>query len=408
MADLADTAAGGADRAGAATPGSHGPGATGPTPAGAAVRLRELTKRYGDRAVVDGVSLDIEVGEFMTFLGPSGSGKTTTLDMIAGFTRASGGAITVDGTDVVDLPPHRRDLGMVFQHYALFPHMTVARNVAFPLEQRKVPKAEIARRVARALRMVELDGMAQRLPSQLSGGQQQRVALARAVVFNPRVLLMDEPLGALDKKLREQLQGEISRMHRELGITFVFVTHDQEEALALSDRIAVFNDGRIEQVGTPEELYERPATLFVARFLGESNVFTGRPARPGVLRCGAHELTLPGAGAAGDGEVALVVRPERTRLLDPDAPVPDGHDAVDGEVVEIVYFGAHRKLRVDLPGGERVHLREPAGRETPVRPGERARVGWPVAHAALVPVAPTSRPADPHRTARTDTRTDEN
>ncbi|MFJ7417108.1 ABC transporter ATP-binding protein [Streptomyces uncialis] len=393
MADPADTAA---DRAEAPRPGADGPG-PGPRPgAGAAVRLRDLTKRYGDRAVVDGVSLDIEVGEFMTFLGPSGSGKTTTLDMIAGFTRASGGAITVDGTDVADLPPHRRDLGMVFQHYALFPHMTVARNVAFPLEQRKVAKAEIERRVARALRMVELDAMAGRLPSQLSGGQQQRVALARAVVFNPRVLLMDEPLGALDKKLREQLQGEISRMHRELGITFVFVTHDQEEALALSDRIAVFNDGRIEQVGTPEELYERPATLFVARFLGESNVFTGRPVRPGVLRCGEHELTLPGTPAATSGEVALVVRPERMRLLEPGAPVADGHNAVGGEVVEIVYFGAHRRIRVDLPGGERVHLREPAGREMPVRPGDRARVGWPAAHAALVPVASAHRPAETH------------
>lgn len=258
-----------------------GSGAVASSRTGAAVRLHGLTKRYAGRAAVDEVSLDIEVGEFMTFLGPSGSGKTTTLNMIAGFTRATEGSITVDDTNVADLPPHRRDLGMVFQHYALFPHMSVAKNVAFPLEQRKVSKPEIARRVTEALRMVQLDSMADRLPSGLSGGQQQRVALARAVVFNPRVLLMDEPLGALDKKLREQLQTEISRMHRELGITFVFVTHDQEEALALSDRIAVFNDGRIEQVGTPEELYERPATLFVAQFLGESNVFPGRCTTPG-------------------------------------------------------------------------------------------------------------------------------
>lgn len=362
---------------------------------GAAVRLRQLTKRYGGRAAVDRISLDIEVGEFMTFLGPSGSGKTTTLDMIAGFNRTTEGSITVDGVDVAELPPHRRDLGMVFQHYALFPHMTVAKNIAFPLQQRKVPKAEIAERVAEALRMVRLEEMADRLPSQLSGGQQQRVALARAVVFNPRVLLMDEPLGALDKKLREQLQGEISRMHRELGITFVFVTHDQEEALALSDRIAVFNEGRIEQVGTPEELYERPGTLFVARFLGESNVFTGRCTAPGVLACDGYELAVPAAPAnapatASDAvheEVALVVRPERMRLLVPDEAAPEGHNVLDGTVAEIVYFGAHRRVAVDLTCGERVQLREAAGAEQPLRPGSPARVAWPVERAALVPVA---------------------
>ncbi|WP_405801190.1 ABC transporter ATP-binding protein [Streptomyces sp. NBC_01506] len=359
---------------------------------GAAVELRQLTKRYGDRAAVDRVSLDIEVGEFMTFLGPSGSGKTTTLDMIAGFSGTTEGSITVDGVDVAQLPPHRRDLGMVFQHYALFPHMTVAKNVAFPLQQRKVPKAEIAERVAEALRMVRLEGLADRLPSQLSGGQQQRVALARAVVFNPRVLLMDEPLGALDKKLREQLQGEISRMHRELGITFVFVTHDQEEALALSDRIAVFNEGRIEQVGTPEELYERPATLFVARFLGESNVFTGRCTAAGVLTCDGYQLAVPPGTAyeADPEEVALVVRPERMRLLVPGETAPQGHNVLEGSVTEIVYFGAHRRVAVDLACGERVQLREAAGQEQPLRPGSAARVAWPVERAALVPVAPST------------------
>lgn len=364
----------------AKTPGS-------PPASGATVRLRDLTKRYGTRAAVDRVNLDIEVGEFMTFLGPSGSGKTTTLNMIAGFSGVSEGAITVDGADVAALPPHKRDLGMVFQHYALFPHLTVARNIAFPLEQRKVPKAEIRRRVAEALKMVQLEGMAERLPSQLSGGQQQRVALARAVVFNPRVLLMDEPLGALDKKLREQLQGEISRMHRELGITFVFVTHDQEEALALSDRIAVFNEGRIEQVGTPEELYERPATLFVARFLGESNVFTGHCTAPGVLTCDGFELAVPSGAAVGPAEVALVVRPERMRLLAPGESVPEHHNRLDGTVTEIVYFGAHRRVTVELPGGQRLQLREAAGQEAPLRPGSAARAAWPVARSALVPVA---------------------
>ncbi|WP_405679178.1 ABC transporter ATP-binding protein [Streptomyces sp. NBC_01511] len=371
-----------------AAPSRSGQAAGAASASGAAVRLRQLTKRYGGRAAVDRVSLDIEVGEFMTFLGPSGSGKTTTLDMIAGFSSTTEGSITVDDVDVAALPPHRRDLGMVFQHYALFPHMTVAKNIAFPLQQRKVPKAEIAERVTEALRMVRLKGLADRLPSQLSGGQQQRVALARAVVFNPRVLLMDEPLGALDKKLREQLQGEISRMHRELGITFVFVTHDQEEALALSDRIAVFNEGRIEQVGTPEELYERPATLFVARFLGESNVFTGRCTAPGVLTGDGYELAVPPRTASGADEVALVVRPERMRLLVPDEKAPQGHNVLDGTVTEIVYFGAHRRVAVDLACGERVQLREAAGQEQPLRPGSPARVAWPVERAALVPVAP--------------------
>ncbi|MFE5858330.1 ABC transporter ATP-binding protein [Streptomyces sp. NPDC056500] len=387
MADTAGTTATSSDA-------PAGSGAVASSRTGAAVRLRGLTKRYAGRAAVDEVSLDIEVGEFMTFLGPSGSGKTTTLNMIAGFTRATEGSITVDDTNVADLPPHRRDLGMVFQHYALFPHMSVAKNVAFPLEQRKVSKPEIARRVTEALRMVQLDSMADRLPSGLSGGQQQRVALARAVVFNPRVLLMDEPLGALDKKLREQLQTEISRMHRELGITFVFVTHDQEEALALSDRIAVFNDGRIEQVGTPEELYERPATLFVAQFLGESNVFPGRCTTPGVLTGEGYELTVPKAGAQGSSaeDVALVVRPERMRLLAAGEPVPPGHNALTGTVTEVVYFGAHRRISVELECNVRAQLREPAGQEGAAAPGAAARIVWPVDHAALVPVTSPARP----------------
>ncbi|WP_380280602.1 ABC transporter ATP-binding protein [Kitasatospora purpeofusca] len=398
MADTAGTTATSSDApATTAAAGATLSGAGSPSRTGAPVRLRGLTKRYAGRAAVDGVSLDIELGEFMTFLGPSGSGKTTTLNMIAGFTKATEGAITVDGTDVADLPPHRRDLGMVFQHYALFPHMTVAKNIAFPLEQRKVTKPEIARRVAEALRMVQLEEMADRLPSRLSGGQQQRVALARAIVFNPRVLLMDEPLGALDKKLREQLQGEIARMHRELGITFVFVTHDQEEALALSDRIAVFNEGRIEQVGTPEELYERPATLFVARFLGESNVFTGRLTGPGRLTGDGYELAVPeaGAGAAASEEVALIVRPERMRLLATEDFAPFGHNTLAGTVAEVVYFGAHRRVTVDLACGTRVQLREPAGQEGPARPGTPAQVVWPAEHAALVPAtaSPSSRPS---------------
>ena len=223
---------------------------------GASIRVESLTKtfREGIAPAVDAIDLDICSGEFMTLLGPSGSGKTTTLNMVAGFEEVTSGRILLDGDDIARLPPYRRNLGMVFQNYALFPHMTAAENIAFPLRQRKVSKAEIARRVDETLELVQLGGHGDRLPSQLSGGQQQRVALARAVVFSPRALLLDEPLGALDKKLRETLQLQIARLHSELGITFVFVTHDQEEALALSDRIAVFRDGRIEQVGTPFEL----------------------------------------------------------------------------------------------------------------------------------------------------------
>lgn len=362
---------------------------------GAPVRLTGLTKRYGaGPAAVDDVSLDVAAGEFMTLLGPSGSGKTTTLNMIAGFVPATSGRIEVGGHDVARLPAHKRDLGMVFQHYALFPHMSVAKNVAFPLEQRRVPRAHIDERVEAALRLVQLDGMSERLPRQLSGGQQQRVAFARATVFQPPVLLMDEPLGALDRKLREQLQGEIARIHRELGITFVFVTHDQDEALALSDRVAVFNEGRIEQVGTARELYERPASLFVARFLGDSNVFTGRHASRGRLAHGDRELRVEESVSIPVGvAAAVVVRPERTMLLADDEPVPDGANAVPGTVVDITYFGSHRKVTVALDGEARATVREAAGAETSIAPCGSVRLTWPVDRGVLV-AAPDAH-ADP-------------
>lgn len=355
-------------------------------PRGASVRLTALTKRYGNApAAVDGIDLEIAAGEFMTLLGPSGSGKTTTLSMIAGFTRATSGSIEVDGRDVAGLPPYKRDLGVVFQHYALFPHMTAAQNIAFPLKQRKIGKAEIAERVAEALELVQLGAMGDRLPRQLSGGQQQRVALARAVVFNPRVLLMDEPLGALDKKLREQLQGEIARMHRELGITFVFVTHDQEEALALSDRIAVFNEGRIDQVGTARDLYERPATLFVARFLGESNVLTGKVTDPVTLEGPGFRVALRrGASPAGSGVASMVIRPERLSVLPLSAPVPSGHNALEGTVSGLTYLGAYSTVSVELGCGLRFTVRAPAGTSGEVTPGAPVRVAWPVEHGVLV------------------------
>src|SRR6195256_6330329 len=240
------------------------------------LELRGVRKSYGGEVAVENVDLELRNEEFLTFLGPSGSGKTTTLMMVAGLQQPDAGSIRLNGVSVASLPPYRRDVGMVFQNYALFPHMTVRRNVAFPLEMRGTPAAEIARLVDEALALVKLPDHGERLPKQLSGGQQQRVALARAMVYRPALLLMDEPLGALDRKLREQLQLEIKRVHREREISVLYVTHDQDEALTMSDRIAVFNQGRIEQIGTPEELYDRPATRFVAGFIGDTNLLSGR------------------------------------------------------------------------------------------------------------------------------------
>ncbi|MCO1658506.1 ABC transporter ATP-binding protein [Pseudonocardia humida] len=352
------------------------------TATGARIEVEGLTKLFPGAAApaVDGIDLEIRPGEFMTLLGPSGSGKTTTLNMIAGFESISAGRIALDGGDIAQLPAYKRNLGMVFQNYALFPHMTAAENVAFPLKQRKVAKTEIARRVSEALELVHLGGHGERLPSQLSGGQQQRVALARAVVFEPRALLLDEPLGALDKKLRESLQLEISRLHRELGITFVFVTHDQDEALALSDRIAVFRDGRIEQAGTPADLYETPSSRFVATFLGDSNVFTGR-VRDGLLDTGWCSLRAPGGP---EGAVALVVRPEHLRLAVPGGPRAEGN-VLSATVTDVVYQGAFRRVLVRFDGGGSGQVREAAGVSRSVSVGERVEVCWSEDAGVLVP-----------------------
>jgi putative spermidine/putrescine transport system ATP-binding protein len=357
-------------------------------PSGSRVRLRGLFKRYEGVLAVNDVSLDIAAGEFMTLLGPSGSGKTTTLNMIAGLIDVSDGEIMLDDQPIVDLPPHRRNIGMVFQSYALFPHMTAFENIAFPLRRRKVPGKEIEQRVREMLELVQLRDHGTRYPRQLSGGQQQRVAFARAMIFRPRVLLMDEPLGALDKKLREWLQLEIRRIHHEVGITFIYVTHDQEEALVLSDRIAIFHDGRVEQVGTPSELYERPRTRFVAEFLGDSNIFTGRTESGGTharLVCDGYAVLLPSGNAKLSGDATtLVVRPERVFVCDADKPVGYGINRLRGIVRQIIYVGNSRKLAVDVAGGSAAIVREQAGTWSRVYEGDIVDIGWAAEDGVIV------------------------
>ncbi len=300
-----------------------------------AVRLVGLARHYGDVAAVAGIDLEIAEGEFFSMLGPSGSGKTTTLRMIAGFELPTAGRVELHGQEVTNLAPFERDVNTVFQDYALFPHMTVGENVAYGLMIRKVPRDERGRRVTDALAMVRLAGYEGRKPNQLSGGQRQRVALARALVNRPRVLLLDEPLGALDLKLREEMQIELKAIQREVGITFVYVTHDQQEALTMSDRIAVFNHGRIEQVGSPALVYERPATAFVAGFVGTSNLISG-------------EVAVAIAGEAG----TFTIRPEKIRLGEPaDVTAADEASAL-GRITEVVYLGADTRYLVALDAGQ--------------------------------------------------------
>ncbi len=365
-------------------------------PSGRAVRndrtalaLRGLKKMFGDVAAVAGVDLDVREGEFITLLGPSGSGKTTTLRMIAGFTEQTAGSIEIDGVDVSTVPPHKRDVGMVFQNYALFPHMTSAENIEFPLQMRKVPKDEAKRRVAEALKLVKLDSYGPRYPRQMSGGQQQRIALARAVVFQPRLLLMDEPLGALDKKLREALQLEIMHISRQLGATVVYVTHDQEEALVMSDRIAIFHDGKIEQLGSGEDLYERPVSLFVADFIGESNILHGKieagsvVAELGQWRVG--DAAAARAALAEQSPAALVVRPERLRLIPRTGDVPTGVNTVDATVTDVLYLGSTRKYELKLANGQAVGVRQQlGGPELAWNPGDDVRLAWDVDSGVLV------------------------
>lgn len=322
------------------------------------ISISGLSKRYGAAIALDQVSLDIRSGEFLTLLGPSGSGKTTLLMAIAGFMRPDTGSLKFGNTEMICVPPHERDVGMVFQSYALFPHMNVAQNVAFALNLRKVPPDEVRRRVDEALHTVQLDGLGERGIAQLSGGQKQRVALARAIVFEPRILLMDEPLSALDKKLREHMQVELRRLHDLLGITTVYVTHDQREALTMSDRIAVIHQGRVAQIGTPQDIYERPASRFIADFIGESSFL---PVRfiDGQAWCGNRRLHLP-TGALHRDPAVLMLRPEHLHLVDtPDDPDAPDMNTFTGTLDKIIYQGDSHLLLVALKDGVVVGVRGP-------------------------------------------------
>lgn len=366
-----------------------------------ALSLRSLTKVYGDLHAVDDVSLDVAPGEFVTLLGPSGSGKTTTLRIIGGFIQPEVGTVMLDERDLTRVPPYKRDIGMVFQNYALFPHMTAGENVGFPLAMRRVPKAQIKERVREALRLVRLEHLGDRYPKQLSGGQQQRIALARALSFNPQILLMDEPLGALDKKLREALQLEIIGISRKLGVTVVYVTHDQEEALVMSDRIAIYNEGSIQQIGNGEDLYERPTSLFVADFVGQSNIFRGRYNRDPnecVDLPGVGPIPVPAGAAASVGlstadPAAVVVRPERMVVRQGGSEgngVSSGLGgrpgaSLAGRLREIIYLGADRKFVVDIEGVGTVTVRVEAGtKDADSVVGPEVTVGWNVEDSVVV------------------------
>lgn len=340
---------------------------------GSAIRLHHLRKSFGETTAVAGIDLEIRDGEFFSMLGPSGSGKTTVLRLIAGFETPTEGRIELAGQEVTGLAPFERDVHTVFQDYALFPHMSVEQNVAYALKVRGVPRAERAVRARKALGEVRLEGFGRRRPAQLSGGQRQRVALARALVGRPRVLLLDEPLGALDLKLREEMQVELKALQREVGITFVLVTHDQQEALTMSDRIAVFHQGRLEQVGTPAEIYERPATPFVASFVGTSNLLEGDTARRIV-------------GVAG----TYSVRPEKIRILKESAQSDEPeHASVTGTVAEVVYLGDATRFLVDLDGGGRLTALqqnlETSSEDVAAYRGARVRLQWHRRHAVAVP-----------------------
>ena len=341
------------------------------------ITIRGLTKKFGSLHALDSVDLDVRSGEFLTLLGPSGSGKTTLLMAIAGFNRPDSGSILFGEREMILAPPHLREVGMVFRNYALFPHMSVAENIAFPLKLRRIPAKECAERVDEALNTVQLSGLGERRVDQLSGGQRQRVALARAFVFQPRILLMDEPLSALDKKLREQMQIELKHLHRKLGVTTVYVTHDQREALTMSDRIAVINHGRLVQIDTPQTIYNHPANSFVADFIGESTMLP--------LKCdGSNELYFEDTliqhvpSQDQDGEWVLVVRPERLFPADPEQVDPEQAIVFHGEVKEFVYQGETAFAQVSINGGHDLTVRfgtDSSGSRHLMNPGDQLDFG---------------------------------
>ncbi|MCE0777557.1 ABC transporter ATP-binding protein [Pseudomonas sp. NMI542_15] len=354
------------------------------------VTFESVFKTYDEQNwVVNDLDLTIHQGEFLSLLGPSGSGKTTTLMMLAGFDAPDRGRIMMDGEDISRLPAYRRDMGVVFQSYALFPHMTVAQNVEFPLKLRKVPASEMRAQAREALALAKLEGFEDRMPSQLSGGQQQRVALARALVYRPRLLLMDEPLGALDKALREHMQLELKAIHKQLGITFIYVTHDQDEAMTMSDRVAVFHHGKIAQIDRPEIIYNRPSSCFVANFLGETNLFAGSildrvdgTARVRLDDDGSvHSAQCGGGESLPGSRVALAIRPENLSFARP------SESAISAQVCDAVFHGPHCKLHMRTTAGTAVCMTfnpSAIGRAVPV-PGESVRLAMPAPHALVLP-----------------------
>jgi putative spermidine/putrescine transport system ATP-binding protein len=344
---------------------------------GAKLETIGIAKRYGDTVALSSTDLSVQAGEFLTLLGPSGSGKTTLLQMISGLVAPTSGRVEIDGRDVTNVEPGKRGIGMVFQSYALFPHMSVWDNVAYGLRMRRQSKDEVTRAVNDALTMVRMNDYAKRYPKELSGGQQQRIALARCFVYRPSVILLDEPLGALDKKLREHMQSEIRRLHKELGATFIYVTHDQDEALTLSDRICLMNDARIEQVGTPADLYDRPATRFAAEFIGHSNLLEGVLEAPrgssgeDILLAAGGRVPLPQAQAearASGARHCLLVRPEAPRLVEANSGF------VDGTIADIVFFGSDTRVHLTMRDGTPFSVR--CERSTTPRIGETVGLVW--------------------------------
>ncbi|HUQ79094.1 MAG TPA: ABC transporter ATP-binding protein [Patescibacteria group bacterium] len=370
------------------------------------VRLVDVVKKFGEAVAVDHINLEVRDGEFFSLLGPSGCGKTTTLRMIGGFEQPTSGLIELNGEDVTWLPPFRRNVNTVFQNYALFPHLTIFENVAFGLRRRGVKGSEIKSRVTEMLDLVELPGFEERRPTQISGGQAQRIALARALINRPAVLLLDEPLGALDLKLRKQMQVELKRIQQEVGITFIYVTHDQEEAMTMSDRIAVMNRGRYEQLGGPELLYERPTTRFVASFLGVSNLLAatviGRDGGHGTVRLADDStIRVPAALVDGATRVSIGIRPEKIRLHEPDATPPPGHNRLTGTVRDASYLGVSTQYQVESGGSTLTVYEQNVERTSRAElwaRGDGVQLTWSPDHSFVVPPddpSPTDPGSDP-------------